>query len=164
MPTPPNAALKGLRAPFHKKKSPVRFCGAAIQSAHSSEGASARNWIVAMSEPAGTMKLSSARNLKVLSVLANPIRVEVLMLLAFSEKCVADIAAVLQLDQSTVSHALRKLLDVGLVEREISKKNHIYKLSEAVEAEIIDGMIRLEVTTDSVRISFQAQTQWTNTP
>jgi ArsR family transcriptional regulator len=52
--------------------------------------------------------------------LADPARVRVLNVLATSGEpvCVCDLMAPLGLSQPTVSHHMKKLLDVGLVERE----------------------------------------------
>jgi len=52
--------------------------------------------------------------------LADPARVRVLNVLATSGEpvCVCDLTAPLGLSQPTVSHHMKKLLDVGLVERE----------------------------------------------
>jgi DNA-binding transcriptional ArsR family regulator len=100
--------------------------------------------------------MSADGDLKLLSVLSNPIRVEVLVQLAWSEKCVADIAADLQLDQSTISHALRKLLDVELVERQVIKKNRIYKLSRLVRVTTLNEDVQLDVITDALHLTFKA--------
>jgi DNA-binding transcriptional ArsR family regulator len=100
--------------------------------------------------------MSTEGDLKLLSVLSNPIRVEVLIHLAWSEKCVADIATDMQLDQSTISHALRKLLDVELVERQVIKKNRVYKLSRLVRVTTLNEGVQLDVITDALHLAFKA--------
>ena len=56
----------------------------------------------------------------VFGALADPARVRIVNLLATSEEavCACNLIEPLRLSQPTVSHHLKKLLDVGLIERE----------------------------------------------
>jgi len=47
---------------------------------------------------------------------ADPTRLQILEALAFDEHCVCDLAAVLNLSMSAISHQLRQLRDNGLVD------------------------------------------------
>lgn len=84
-----------------------------------------------------------------LSVLANPIRLEILAAIAKAEKSVSDIAQELQLDASTVSHSLSLLSEKHLVQHTPVAKRHIYRLSNAVEASVDGPIVRFVVTTDA---------------
>ena len=84
-----------------------------------------------------------------LSVLSNPIRLEILATIAKAEKSVSDIAQELQLDASTVSHSLSLLSKKHLVQHTPMEKRHIYRLSNAVEASVDGFIVRFVVTTDA---------------
>ena len=91
-----------------------------------------------------------------LSVLANPIRRQIMAILARAEKCVMEIARELQIGPSTVSHYLRLLSEKNLVQRTPVQKKRIYRLSGAVEASIQDSTVRFVVTAaNGERISFE---------
>ncbi len=84
-----------------------------------------------------------------LSVLSNPIRLEILAAVAKAEKSVSDIAQELQLDASTVSHSLGLLSEKHLVQHTPVAKRRIYRLSNAVEASVDGPIVRFVVTTDA---------------
>lgn len=66
-------------------------------------------------------------------VLADEKRLQVVGLLADSEYSVEELAAILDLSPATVSHHLRRLMDVGLVQARADQHYHIYTLnSEAL--------------------------------
>ena len=52
------------------------------------------------------------------SVFADPTRVRMLSALAISEMCVTDLSRVLEINQTTVSHQLRLLKNLGIVKCE----------------------------------------------
>jgi ArsR family transcriptional regulator, arsenate/arsenite/antimonite-responsive transcriptional repressor len=68
---------------------------------------------------------------EVFRALADPARVRIVNLLATSEEavCACDLNEPLGLSQPTVSHHLKKLLDVGLVEREQRGKWAFFSLN-----------------------------------
>ncbi len=84
-----------------------------------------------------------------LSVLSNPIRLEILATIAKAEKCVSDIAQELQLDASTISHSLSLLSEKHLVQHTPVDKRRFYRLSNAVEALVDGDIVRFVVTTDA---------------
>ena len=84
-----------------------------------------------------------------LSVLSNPIRLEILAAIAKAEKSVSDIAQELQLDASTVSHSLSLLSEKHLVQHTPVAKRRIYRLSNAVEASVDGPIVHFVVTTDA---------------
>lgn len=84
-----------------------------------------------------------------LSVLSNPIRLEILATIAKAEKSVSDIAQELQLDASTISHSLSLLSEKHLVQHTPVAKRRIYRLSKAVEASVDGSIVRFVVTTDA---------------
>lgn len=67
-------------------------------------------------------------------VFASEIRLEVLAQLASSEQSVTELIETLQVDQPTVSHALRKLKDYGLVTDRREGQRHYYRLTESTHA------------------------------
>ena len=62
------------------------------------------------------------------SVFADSTRIKILSALAISEMCVTDISRVLQINQTTVSHQLRLLKNVGIVKSERCGKVIFYSL------------------------------------
>ena len=68
---------------------------------------------------------------EVFRALADPARVRIMNLLATSEEavCACNLIEPLGLSQPTVSHHLKKLLDVGLVEREQRGKWAFFSLN-----------------------------------
>lgn len=93
-----------------------------------------------------------------LSILSNPIRLEILASIAKAEKCVSDIAQELELDASTVSHSLSLLRKSHLVQHTPLDKRHIYRLSNAVEASVDGFIVRFVVTTDAgEHLSFETR-------
>ena len=92
---------------------------------------------------------AGASTVDLLSVLGNPIRLEILAAIAKAEKSVSDIAQELQLDASTVSHSLSLLSKKHLVQHTPVNKQHIYRLSNAVEASVEGSIVRFVVTTNA---------------
>ncbi len=90
-----------------------------------------------------------ASTAELLSVLSNPIRLEILASIAKAEKCVSDIAQELQLDASTVSHSLSLLRENHLVQHTPVDKQRFYRLSNAVEASVDGSIVHFVVTTDA---------------
>jgi ArsR family transcriptional regulator, arsenate/arsenite/antimonite-responsive transcriptional repressor len=79
--------------------------------------------IVACCAPLGSASLSDAeaeKTARLFKALADPHRVKIINLLATSPGpvCVCEFTGPLQLSQPTVSHHLKKLVQVGLLERE----------------------------------------------
>lgn len=70
-----------------------------------------------------------------LKVLADQTRLEVMQQLIDGPKRVGEINAVLQLEQSLLSHHLKVLRDAGLVESQREGKAVLYRLAPSVEAE-----------------------------
>src|SRR6187399_1779404 len=70
----------------------------------------------------GALKTVAAERLaSMFKALADPARVKLVSLIAASdggEACICDLTEPLGLSQPTVSHHMKKLLDVGIVERE----------------------------------------------
>ncbi len=69
-------------------------------------------------------------------VLSDPTRVKIVLALLGGELCVCEIAEVVGMSQSAVSHQLRKLKDLRLVKRRKSAKMVYYSLDD-------DHIIRL---------------------
>ena len=61
-------------------------------------------------------------------VFADTTRIKILSALAISEMCVTDISRVLQINQTTVSHQLRLLKNVGIVKSNRCGKVIFYSL------------------------------------
>lgn len=62
------------------------------------------------------------------SIFADPTRVRMLSALAISEMCVTDLSRVLEINQTTVSHQLRLLKNLGIVKSERAGKIIFYSL------------------------------------
>jgi len=62
------------------------------------------------------------------AVFADPTRVRMLSALAISEMCVTDLSRVLDINQTTVSHQLRLLKNLGIVKCERDGKIITYSL------------------------------------
>ena len=71
------------------------------------------------------------------ALLADQTRVRLLSALAISPLCVTDLARVLNLNQTTVSHQLRLLRDVGIVETSRQGKLIQYKIANPKINEIL---------------------------
>jgi ArsR family transcriptional regulator, arsenate/arsenite/antimonite-responsive transcriptional repressor len=90
--------------------------------------------------PAMTLSQDEAVDLaRVLKAVADPTRLRLLALLAASEQgelCVCDLTAPLGLSQPTISHHLKVLLEVGLVERETRGAWRYYRSVPAAMSEL----------------------------
>ena len=62
------------------------------------------------------------------SIFPDPTRVRMLSALAISEMCVTDLSRVLEINQTTVSHQLRLLKNLGIVKSERQGKIIFYSL------------------------------------
>lgn len=60
--------------------------------------------------------------------LANPARLQIILLLSQGEKCVCDINEALSLDMSVISRHLKQLQDAKILSSERVGKNVFYKL------------------------------------
>ena len=88
----------------------------------------------------------SRRVAEIFSVLADPTRTRIVHLLALSprELCVCDIALVLGLSVSALSHQLRFLRERGLCERRRDGRLMYYRLSDArLRALIMDAVVEV---------------------
>lgn len=71
------------------------------------------------------------------SLLSDPSRVKLLSALTIAPLCVTDIAAILNMNQTTVSHQLRLLRDVDIVTCERQGKLLKYKIANPKINEIL---------------------------
>lgn len=92
---------------------------------------------------------------ELLSILTNEIRIEILVSLSLKEKCVGEIASELQLDPSAVSHALQTLRKAGLVDREVVKKQHIYRANHVVRLSQNRDSTALHIATKRCEVKLQ---------
>lgn len=67
---------------------------------------------------------------RVFKVLGDPTRVKILSALSRSELCVHDLAVLLDISQSAVSHQLRKLKDARIVKFRKAGKSVFYSLDD----------------------------------
>lgn len=78
------------------------------------------------------LTVSRARALaEMFKTLGDPTRLRLLQALADHERCVHELTENLELEQSAVSHQLRKLRDRGLVEARKEGRHVYYRLSDA---------------------------------
>ena len=75
------------------------------------------------------------------SIFADPTRVRMLSALAISEMCVTDLSRILNINQTTVSHQLRLLKNLGIVKSERYGKVIFYSLvSDLVNDVMLKGV------------------------
>ena len=75
------------------------------------------------------------------SIFADSTRVRMLSALAISEMCVTDLSRVLEINQTTVSHQLRLLKNLGIVKSERCGKIIFYSLvNETVNDVMLKGV------------------------
>lgn len=77
--------------------------------------------------------------------LGDPVRLEIVRMLAGKELCVCDILDAFKLSQPTVSHHLKVLKHAGLVEDRKSGKWVYYRLRGGSIGRIIDTLAELNV-------------------
>ena len=77
------------------------------------------------------------RMAELFKVLGDPTRMKILYALLEGELCVGDIAVVLEMTQSAVSHQLKCLKDASLVRSRRAGKNIYYALSDTHVSTII---------------------------
>jgi len=82
-------------------------------------------------------KQSTKKMADFFSAFSDPSRLRILSVLAISPMCVTDVSQVLEMNQTTVSHQLRTLRDMGLVDFERRGKIVFYKLSNQKINEIL---------------------------
>jgi len=66
-------------------------------------------------------------------VLADPLRLKILLLLADGEKCVCELVEVLQLKQSSISYHLKLMVKNGIIKRRKFGTWHYYRLSMDID-------------------------------
>lgn len=79
---------------------------------------------------------------EMLRVLGDPTRLRIAHVLAHDELCVQDLAAVLDLEPSRVSHSLRALRQMRLVRHRRAGKAMYYALEDAHVRRLIEGVLR----------------------
>lgn len=75
------------------------------------------------------------------SIFSDPTRVKMLSALAISEMCVTDLSRILNLNQTTVSHQLRFLKNIGIVQAKRQGKIIFYSLvNDTVNDVLLKGV------------------------
>jgi ArsR family transcriptional regulator, lead/cadmium/zinc/bismuth-responsive transcriptional repressor len=85
-------------------------------------------------QPSGPMPLSPAlaqRMAEFLGFLADPNRLRLLSILATQEMCVGDLAQQLEMNESAVSHQLRTLRAIRLVDYRKQGRHVFYRLQDS---------------------------------
>ena len=72
----------------------------------------------------------AARLAGVFKSLSDPTRLRIISLLAERELCVTDLVAMLEMEQSTISHQLRDMRNVGLVSFRREGRHVFYRLDD----------------------------------
>jgi ArsR family transcriptional regulator len=85
-----------------------------------------------MPKPEKTIQLA-----EIFKIFGDPTRVKILLALAESELCVCEIAAVLEMSQSSVSHQLRLLRAAHLVQYRKQGRMAYYSLSDSHVTQLI---------------------------
>jgi ubiquinone/menaquinone biosynthesis C-methylase UbiE/DNA-binding MarR family transcriptional regulator len=80
--------------------------------------------------------------IKNLRVLADPLRLRILLLLEREEISVAELQDILSMGQSTISTHLSQLKQVGLVEDRRTGKNNIYRLKQKESGDLLIPILR----------------------
>lgn len=82
-------------------------------------------------DPKALLSLEKAQQMaEVFAVLADPSRLRVLAVLATQEVCVGDLAALLEMSESAVSHQLRSLRSLRLVTYRKQGRHVFYRLQD----------------------------------
>lgn len=75
------------------------------------------------------------------SVFCDPTRIKVIIALSICEMCVNDLAKLLSINQTTISHQLKILRGIGVVEATKKNKFTFYKITDKyVNDTMINGM------------------------
>ncbi len=82
---------------------------------------------------------STSRLAELFKMLGDPTRIRIIAAVSTTELCVYDIAAVVGLSQSAISHQLRLLRAVGLVQARKAGKHVMYRLDDEHVAELFRG-------------------------
>ncbi len=77
-----------------------------------------------------TQKSVSDLRVKILSALADPIRLEILEYLGDGERCVCEILPAFQRSQSTISKHLNILYEANILERKVEGKRTVYRIKD----------------------------------
>lgn len=85
--------------------------------------------------------------------LAEPSRLRVVGLLAHRPHSVEELATVLELRASTVSHHLGRLVDAGLVRATVDGHYHVYALQADVLQQMAQSLLSAEALIDTATIS-----------
>lgn len=72
--------------------------------------------------------------IKVFKALADPTRLRIVAILLRSEVCVCELMAILELEQSRISHQLRILRDADIVEDRRDRRWIVYAIPERVRS------------------------------
>jgi DNA-binding transcriptional ArsR family regulator len=118
-----------------------------------------RRPVMMMSKQSGMVEVKPAlqSNVRIMRILCNDTRIEILTCLGRAERSVGGIATQLELDLPTVSRALKKLRKAGLVCHRVVKKQHIYRLCDHVSVTINDWSVSIEVLTDNGRVAIETR-------
>ena len=76
------------------------------------------------------------------SALSDPTRLKIISALSISPMCVTDLAEVLSLNQTTLSHQLSTLRNCGCVEVKRQGKISFYSLSDPSILQVMDCAVR----------------------
>jgi ArsR family transcriptional regulator len=85
---------------------------------------------------------------RVFKSLSDPTRLRIVLLLLERDLCVCELMAVLEMEQSRVSHQLRILRDVGLIEDDREGRWINYRMPEAIK-EHLRPLIELALRDDA---------------
>ena len=75
-------------------------------------------------------------------VLADPTRIRIIHALSQGELCVCDLAHVLKMSMSAVSHQLRRLRDLRLVKYRYEGRMSFYSLDDAFTKRMLEGAVK----------------------
>ena len=75
-------------------------------------------------------------------VLADPTRIRIIHVLSQGELCVCDVAHVLKMSMSAISHQLRRLRDLRLVKYRYEGRMSFYSLDDAFTKQMLEGAVK----------------------
>lgn len=84
-------------------------------------------------------------SIKVLKALSDSTRLRIILLLLNKELCVCELTFILKMEQSRVSHQLRILKDVDLVEDIRDKKWIVYRIPDSIREKLgylLEGLLK----------------------
>jgi DNA-binding transcriptional ArsR family regulator len=84
---------------------------------------------------------SFLKGAEIFQILSDPTRMKILWLLCHSKLCVNNIATTISISAPAVSHHLKLLKSLSLIENSRSGKEMYYKITDSIESNLVHNII-----------------------